>query len=153
VYGYYFGNDKSVIHLVGQVMLLITSFEVADGLAGSCGGVFRGQGRQHLDMVFHVYITIFMLMPLPLTTIAHRPGSGAFYHGYCESGSAVRHPPTLPLFALLALHVRPDLDLNFNLLITNIEPSRRQHIFEHLGIHHMWLCGLARTGIMRLRKG
>jgi MatE len=65
VYGYLFSNNKSVIHLVSQVMLLIASFQVVDSLAGSCGGVLRGQGRQHLGAVFHVCITIFKLMPPP----------------------------------------------------------------------------------------
>src|SRR6266403_5768168 len=54
-------------------------------------------------------------------------------------GSAVRCPLTLqvPLSALLTLRIRPDLDLNFDLLITNIKPSLSQRLLEHLGIHHL----------------
>jgi MATE family multidrug resistance protein len=44
VYGYLFSDDVDVVKLVGQVMPLVASFQVADGLAGSCGGVLRGQG-------------------------------------------------------------------------------------------------------------
>jgi hypothetical protein len=34
--------------LVSQVMPLVASFQVADGLAGSCGGVLRGQGMRRI---------------------------------------------------------------------------------------------------------
>lgn len=33
-----------MVYLVSKVMPLVASFQVADGLAGSCGGVLRGQG-------------------------------------------------------------------------------------------------------------
>lgn len=44
MYGYFFSDDKDVVLLVSEVMPLVASFQVADGLAGSCGGVLRGQG-------------------------------------------------------------------------------------------------------------
>ncbi|KAF9046821.1 MATE efflux family protein [Hymenopellis radicata] len=54
VYGYLFSDDKAVVDLVSKVMPLVASFQVADGLAGSCGGVLRGQGRQHLGAFFNL---------------------------------------------------------------------------------------------------
>jgi MATE family multidrug resistance protein len=45
VYGYAFSDEVDVVGLVAQVMPLVASFQVADGLAGSCGGVLRGQGK------------------------------------------------------------------------------------------------------------
>lgn len=63
IYGYIFSDDEDVVRLVAKVMPLVASFQVrsctsprsvlliysslqvADGLAGSCGGVLRGQGK------------------------------------------------------------------------------------------------------------
>lgn len=44
VFGYLFSDDEQTIHLVSKIMPLVASFQIADGLAGSCGGVLRGQG-------------------------------------------------------------------------------------------------------------
>lgn len=38
-------DDIDVVKLVSVVMPLVASFQIADGLAGSCGGSLRGQGR------------------------------------------------------------------------------------------------------------
>ena len=51
VYGLLFSDDRDVVVLVSKVMPLVASFQVADGLAGSCGGVLRGQGK-YLDLLF-----------------------------------------------------------------------------------------------------
>ena len=45
VFGYIFTDEHDVVLLVSKVMPLVASFQVADGLAGSCGGVLRGQGK------------------------------------------------------------------------------------------------------------
>lgn len=44
VFGYMFSDDEHVVALVARVMPLVASFQIADGLAGACGGVLRGQG-------------------------------------------------------------------------------------------------------------
>jgi len=46
---------------------LVASFQVADGLAGSCGGVLRGQGRQHLGAFFNIVAYYVLALPLGLT--------------------------------------------------------------------------------------
>ena len=51
MYGLLFSDDKAVVHLVSEVMPFVASFQVADGLAGSCGGVLRGQGIP-IELVF-----------------------------------------------------------------------------------------------------
>lgn len=38
-------DDVDVVELVSVVMPFVASFQIADGLAGSCGGSLRGQGK------------------------------------------------------------------------------------------------------------
>ncbi|KAG6809774.1 hypothetical protein H0H92_014791 [Tricholoma furcatifolium] len=45
VYGRLFSDEEDVVNLVASVMPLVASFQIADGLANSCGGVLRGQGN------------------------------------------------------------------------------------------------------------
>ncbi|KAJ7230534.1 MOP flippase [Mycena pura] len=67
VYGYLFSDDVDVVKLVARVMPLVASFQVADGLAGSCGGVLRGQGRQHLGALFNCVAYYILALPLGIT--------------------------------------------------------------------------------------
>ncbi|KAF7317752.1 MATE efflux family protein [Mycena kentingensis (nom. inval.)] len=67
VYGYLFSDDADVVRLVARVMPLVASFQVADGLAGSCGGVLRGQGRQHLGALFNCVAYYVLALPLGIT--------------------------------------------------------------------------------------
>ncbi|KAJ7600375.1 MOP flippase [Mycena floridula] len=71
VYGYIFSDDRDVVKLVSQVMPLVASFQVADGLAGSCGGVLRGQGRQHLGALFNIVAYYILALPLGITLAFH----------------------------------------------------------------------------------
>ena len=56
-------------------MPLVASFQVADGLAGSCGGVLRGLGRQHLGAAFNLLAYYVLALPLGIT-LAFRAGYG-----------------------------------------------------------------------------
>ncbi|KAF8888113.1 MOP flippase [Infundibulicybe gibba] len=71
VYGYMFSDDEEVVMLVSKVMPLVASFQVADGLAGSCGGVLRGQGRQHLGAVFNLVAYYVLALPIGITLAFH----------------------------------------------------------------------------------
>ncbi|KAH8082014.1 MATE efflux family protein [Cristinia sonorae] len=71
VYGYMFSDDEAVVHLVSQVLPLVASFQIADGLAGSCGGVLRGQGRQHLGAMFNLVAYYVLALPLGITLAFH----------------------------------------------------------------------------------
>jgi MATE family multidrug resistance protein len=92
VYGYLFSNDESVVHLVSQVMPLVASFQVADGLAGSCGGVLRGQGRQHLGAAFNLVAYYVLALPLGIAL--------AFHWGYGLPGLWIGTYTLLFLFSL-----------------------------------------------------
>jgi len=96
VFAYLFSDDDEVVHLVSKVMPLVASFQVADGLAGSCGGVLRGQGRQHLGAFFNMLAYYVLALPLGIT-LAFRVNYGLqglwigqvvalFIVGSCEYG-------------------------------------------------------------------
>lgn len=88
VYGFLFSEDVDVVKLVAAVMPLVASFQIADGLAGSCGGVLRGQGtvqlfsplwafqifrigRQHLGAVFNFIAYYVLALPMGITLAFH----------------------------------------------------------------------------------
>ncbi|KAH9925380.1 MATE efflux family protein [Epithele typhae] len=71
VFGYLYSDDDEVVNLVSQVMPLVASFQIADGLAGSCGGVLRGQGRQHLGALFNLVAYYVLALPLGITLAFH----------------------------------------------------------------------------------
>ncbi|TPX38230.1 hypothetical protein SmJEL517_g00011 [Synchytrium microbalum] len=63
VFGYLFTDDASVVILVAKVMPWVAAFQVADGLANSCGGSLRGMGRQHIGAI--VNVSAYYLIALP----------------------------------------------------------------------------------------
>ncbi|KAK1218122.1 ethionine resistance protein [Marasmius sp. AFHP31] len=67
VCGYVLSDDEDVVALVSKVMPLVASFQISDGLAGSCGGVLRGQGRQHLGAFFNFMAYYVIALPLGIT--------------------------------------------------------------------------------------
>ncbi|OSX60072.1 hypothetical protein POSPLADRAFT_1048493 [Postia placenta MAD-698-R-SB12] len=83
VFGYLFSDDEAVVDLVSKVMPFVASFQVnvcvigpeppdiADALAGSCGGVLRGQGRQHLGAIFNLVAYYILALPLGITVAFH----------------------------------------------------------------------------------
>ncbi|KAF5345125.1 hypothetical protein D9757_013874 [Collybiopsis confluens] len=73
--GYLMSDDQDVVHLVSAVMPFVASFQIADGLAGSCGGSLRGQGRQHLGAMFNFIAYYILALPLGIS-LAFRGGFG-----------------------------------------------------------------------------
>lgn len=57
-------DDVAVVQLVSVVMPFVASFQIADGLAGSCGGSLRGQGRQHLSAFYNFVAYYVLALPL-----------------------------------------------------------------------------------------
>ncbi|KAI0343818.1 MATE efflux family protein [Trametopsis cervina] len=70
-FGKIFSDDTDVVRLVSRVMPLVASFQIADGLAGSCGGVLRGQGRQHLGALFNLVAYYVLALPMGITLAFH----------------------------------------------------------------------------------
>ncbi|KAG9313160.1 MATE efflux family protein [Chiua virens] len=95
-FGYLFSDDEDVVRLVSKVMPLVASFQIADGLANSCGGILRGQGRQHLGAFFNIIAYYVLALPIGIT-LAFRQHIGLqglwigqviglFTVGICEYG-------------------------------------------------------------------
>uniref|UniRef100_A0A8C5KTM5 Multidrug and toxin extrusion protein n=1 Tax=Jaculus jaculus TaxID=51337 RepID=A0A8C5KTM5_JACJA len=53
VVAYVFTSDKDIVSLVSQVMPIFTPFHVFDALAGTCGGVLRGTGKQKIGAILN----------------------------------------------------------------------------------------------------
>lgn len=70
-FGYIFSKEVDVVRLVSKVMPLVASFQIADGLVGSCGGVLRGQGRQHLGAIFNLVAYYVLALPVGISLAFH----------------------------------------------------------------------------------
>uniref|UniRef100_A0A8I3P394 Multidrug and toxin extrusion protein n=1 Tax=Canis lupus familiaris TaxID=9615 RepID=A0A8I3P394_CANLF len=53
VVAYIFTSDKDIIYLVSQVMPIFAPFHLFDALAGTCGGVLRGTGKQKIGAILN----------------------------------------------------------------------------------------------------
>jgi MATE family multidrug resistance protein len=63
-FGYVFTNDGDVVQLVSKIMPLCALFQIADGVAGVCGGVVRGMGRQ--SFAAWINLISYYVIALPL---------------------------------------------------------------------------------------
>ncbi|KAI8584062.1 hypothetical protein K450DRAFT_268056 [Umbelopsis ramanniana AG] len=63
-FGYLFSDEENVVTLTSEVMPWVAAFQIADGVAGSCGGSLRGMGNQHLGAV--VNLVSYYIIALPL---------------------------------------------------------------------------------------
>ncbi|KAI9327583.1 putative MATE efflux family protein subfamily [Zopfochytrium polystomum] len=74
-FGYLFSDDGEVASVVSRVMPWVAMFQVADGLAASCGGSLRGMGRQHVGA--QVNLVAYYVVALPAGfVLAFRLGAG-----------------------------------------------------------------------------
>uniref|UniRef100_A0A452S5J4 Multidrug and toxin extrusion protein n=1 Tax=Ursus americanus TaxID=9643 RepID=A0A452S5J4_URSAM len=53
VVAYIFTSDREIIYLVSQVMPVFAPFHLFDALAGTCGGVLRGTGKQKIAAILN----------------------------------------------------------------------------------------------------
>uniref|UniRef100_A0A667IHM8 Multidrug and toxin extrusion protein n=3 Tax=Lynx TaxID=13124 RepID=A0A667IHM8_LYNCA len=53
VIAYVFTSDKDIIYLVSQVMPIFAPFHLFDALAGTCGGILRGTGKQKIGAIMN----------------------------------------------------------------------------------------------------
>ncbi|KAI8982017.1 mate-domain-containing protein [Mycotypha africana] len=63
-FGFLFTSDTDVVRIVSRIMPLCALFQVADGLAGVCGGIIRGLGRQ--EFAAYLNILAYYIVALPL---------------------------------------------------------------------------------------
>ncbi|KAI9475538.1 MAG: mate-domain-containing protein [Benjaminiella poitrasii] len=63
-FGYLFTSDEDVVRLVSHIMPLCALFQVADGIAGVCGGVVRGMGRQSFAAWVNLFSYYVVALPV-----------------------------------------------------------------------------------------
>ncbi|KAI8388515.1 mate-domain-containing protein [Radiomyces spectabilis] len=63
-FGYLFTSDLEVVQRVSYILPLCALFQIADGLAGVCGGVIRGLGRQKVAAWINLFAYYVVAIPL-----------------------------------------------------------------------------------------
>lgn len=82
-YAKIFNDDERVVRLTASVMPYVALFQIADGLNGSCGGVLRGQGRQHLNAFINMLCYYCGALPLGIWLAFHGWGLEGLWIGQC----------------------------------------------------------------------
>lgn len=82
-YARIFNDDEDVVRLTAEVMPYVALFQIADGLNGSCGGVLRGMGRQHVGAVVNLVSYYGGALPLGIWLAFHGWGLGGLWVGQC----------------------------------------------------------------------
>lgn len=83
VFGRLFNDDERVVKVVADVIPYVALFQIADGLNGSCGGVLRGQGRQHVGAAVNVVCYYCGALPLGVWLAFHGWGLSGLWAGQC----------------------------------------------------------------------
>ena len=73
-WGFLFSSEPEVVRLVSNVLPLVAAFQIADSISGTCGGVLRGVGQQHLSA--YINIISYYAAGLPLAFLLIKTGSG-----------------------------------------------------------------------------
>lgn len=82
-YAKIFNDDEDVVRLTASVMPWVALFQMADGLNGSCGGVLRGMGRQHIGALVNIVSYYGGALPLGIWLAFHGWGLGGLWVGQC----------------------------------------------------------------------
>ncbi|KAI8146084.1 mate-domain-containing protein [Fennellomyces sp. T-0311] len=83
-FGYLFSDEESVVDLVGDVLPWVAAFQIADGVAGSCGGSLRGMGNQHLGAIVNLVSYYILALPLGIyLAFQHHLGLAGLWVGQC----------------------------------------------------------------------
>ncbi|KAI9491945.1 mate-domain-containing protein [Zychaea mexicana] len=83
-FGYLFSDEESVVDLVSDVLPWVAAFQIADGVAGSCGGSLRGMGNQHLGAIVNLISYYALALPLGIyLAFKHDFGLAGLWIGQC----------------------------------------------------------------------
>ncbi|KAI7859052.1 mate-domain-containing protein [Circinella umbellata] len=83
-FGYLFSDEESVVDLVGDVLPWVAAFQIADSVAGSCGGSLRGMGNQHLGAIVNLISYYILALPLGIyLAFQHDFGLAGLWVGQC----------------------------------------------------------------------
>ncbi|XP_063809940.1 multidrug and toxin extrusion protein 2-like isoform X5 [Pseudophryne corroboree] len=64
VIAYIFTNDREIAALVSRIMLIVAPFHLFDAVAGTCGGILRGAGKQKIGAITNA--VGYYLLGLPI---------------------------------------------------------------------------------------
>lgn len=78
-----FNDDPAVVKLTADILPFVALFQIADGLNGSCGGILRGQGRQHIGAVINIVSYYCIALPLGIYLAFHGWGLEGLWVGQC----------------------------------------------------------------------
>jgi MATE family multidrug resistance protein len=78
-----FNSDERVVRLTAEVMPYVALFQIADGLNGSCGGVLRGMGRQHVGAAVNIVSYYCGALPAGIWLAFHGWGLEGLWIGQC----------------------------------------------------------------------
>ncbi|KAF7727340.1 hypothetical protein EC973_007649 [Apophysomyces ossiformis] len=65
-FGYMFTSKKEVVDRVATILPVCSLFQIADCLAGICGGVVRGLGRQKIAAWINIFAYYIVAMPIAI---------------------------------------------------------------------------------------
>ncbi|KAI0771107.1 MATE efflux family protein [Trametes elegans] len=129
VFGYLYSDDPAVVQLVSKIMPLVASFQIADGLAGSCGGVLRGQGRQHLGALFNLVAYYVLALPLGIT-LAFHPKTAMGLQGLWVGQVVALFIVGLSEYGVVWLGTDWDREVRRG-IERNLAEAKRRHMHEH----------------------
>lgn len=83
VFAKIFNDDVRVVRLTAEVLPYVALFQIADGLACTCGGSLRGMGRQHVGAAVNIVSYYCGALPLGIYLAFHGWGLGGLWVGQC----------------------------------------------------------------------
>ncbi|XP_068121453.1 multidrug and toxin extrusion protein 2-like [Hyperolius riggenbachi] len=67
VIAYIFTYEREIVTLVSQVMIIFVPFHLCDAVAGTCGGILRGAGKQYIGAVTNAVAFYFLGLPIGIS--------------------------------------------------------------------------------------
>ena len=78
-----FNDDEQVVRLTAEVLPAVALFQIADGLAQSCGGALRGMGKQIIGAAVNLVSYYCAALPLGIYLAFHGWGLQGLWWGNC----------------------------------------------------------------------
>ncbi|KAH9920427.1 MATE efflux family protein [Fomitopsis serialis] len=129
VFGYAISEDRNVVQLVSKIMPLVASFQICDCLAGSCGGVLRGLGRQHLGAIFNLVAYYVLALPMGIA-LAFLPQTQLGLQGLWIGQVVALTIIALGEYAVVWLAIDWEREVQLSIERNEAE-AKRLHLHEH----------------------
>lgn len=83
IFGLLFSDDARVVQMTSRVLPFVAIFQIADGLNGSCGGILRGQGKQHVGAAVNILTYYCFALPLGIYLAFYGWGLNGLWISLC----------------------------------------------------------------------